>query len=435
MSPIQLSTSDSKTYRAGVVEFSSEPYAGSTDQTIRNALSAYLAFFDAADELDIMVFPESTLNNINRPFEVPEPKYSVVVCGNPAYDEALQSIACAARDKKRYVVINITERSGAQHYNTNVVFDRNGAVVSRYRKWNLYGEANMDLTPTADISYFTTDFNVTFGHFICFDIMFQTPALSLLDLGITDIVYPTMWFGQLPFLSGIQTQTMWAYRNKVNFLSAGAGNPDKGSTGSGIFSGKYGPLKTLMSPTPQRTLIVADVLKSQFWHDKDTGYKVPENSHPYSAEEMAELFLKRDNMELFATVPLAADAQGLVDETVCYEETCCHFHVQVTRLQRQTSTSTSAYQYRLTAFDGLKSSRGTLTCAVVACTDDTLASCGYRFGVGATVEPELIFESIVISTTFRGNTFNMPNVLDLTLVPIPYAELVFTESLPYVSNG
>lgn len=423
---------------AGVVEFSSEPKLGSTEQTIRNALSAYLAFIDAEDDLDIMVFPESTLNNINYPFEVPNPEDSVAVCGNSAYDEILQYIACAALRKKRYLVINITEKSTetgqTKHHNTNVVFDRTGVVVSRYRKWNLYGEANMDLTPTPDIGYFTTDFNVTFGHFICFDIMFATPALRLLEMGITDIVYPTMWFGQLPFLTGIQTQTMWAFKNRVNFLSAGAGNPSAGSTGSGIISGKYGPLKTIMAPTPQRKLLVAEVLKSQYWDDEEVAYEVPRNLHPYSTEDMAQLFLKRDSMELFNTIPMVQDSQGLVTETVCYEETCCHFNIQVRPLQKRYSMS-SSYQYRLVAFDGVKSRRGTLTCALVACTDNTLASCGYRFDVGAIIEPEINFESIVISTRFVGHAFNMPNVLDLTIMPISYDDLVFHESVPYRSNG
>lgn len=384
-----------------------------------------------------MVFPESTLNNFNYPLEVPDPLDSVQVCGNANYDEILQSIACAAKARQRYVVINITEKSNetgtTKHYNTNVVFDRNGAVISRYRKWNLYGEANMDLTPSADISYFTTDFNVTFGHFICFDIMFSTPALTLVQQGITDIIYPTMWFGQLPFLSGIQTQTMWAHKTQVNFLSAGAGNPSRGSTGTGIISGKYGPIKTMMSPIPQRRLIAAQILKRQYWNEENKDYTLPENEHPYSAEDMAELFLKRDNMELFNTIALQPDDQGLVQETICYEETCCHFEILAKQLVKN-SPASSAYKYRLTAFDGIKSNRGTLTCALVACTDDTLASCGYRFDVGVKIEPEISFESIVIWSTVAGHTFNMANVVDLTVMPIPYDELEFYESAPYVNS-
>ena len=72
---------------------------------------------------------------------------------------------------------------------------------------------------------------------------------------------------------------------------------------------------------------------------------------------------------------------------------------------------------------------------MVACTDDTLASCGYRFDVGAIIEQEILFESITVSSTFAGHTFNMPNVLDLTMMPISYDELRFEETAPYVANG
>lgn len=445
-----------------MVEFSSQPYAGSSEETLILASAAYLEFIAAeeADNVDIMVFPESTLNNFQNPFEVPDPaKTGNVVCNNDQYHKTMQAISCAAKQKRRYIVINVTERSTetgtVKHYNTNVVFDRNGSVVSRYRKWNLYGELNMDLTEIPDLSFFTTDFNVTFGHFICFDIMFHEPALKLVELGITDIIYPTMWFGQLPFLTGkrsffipqedgyfkfisfsctgIQTQAMWSFKNKVNFLSAGAGNPNAGSTGTGIFSGKYGPLKTLMSPTPQRKMLVAKVLKSEFWGDQNEDFVIPSNPHFYTTEDMAHLFLKRDNLELYSTTPMLAGSDGVVVETVCYEQTCCHFNIQVT--ERKTAPNTEFYKYRLTAFDGVKSRRGTLTCAVVACTDSTLASCGHRFEVGTQIDAEINFESIVISTTFAGHTFNMPNVVDLAIMPIPYEELSFYESATYIYNG
>lgn len=36
----------------------------------------------------------------------------------------------------------------------------------------------------------------------------------------------------------LQTQQMWAQENDVNFLSAGANNPQFGSGGTGIFVGK-----------------------------------------------------------------------------------------------------------------------------------------------------------------------------------------------------
>ena len=62
----------------------------------------------------------------------------------------------------------------------------------------------MNSTLEPDISTFETDFNVTFGHFICFDLMFNRPSFDLLQKGITNFIFTTMWFGELPFLTGIK---------------------------------------------------------------------------------------------------------------------------------------------------------------------------------------------------------------------------------------
>lgn len=118
-------------------------------------------------------------------------------------------------------------------YNTNVVFDRTGRVIARYRKYNLFGERNTDRTAEPELSTFKTDFGVTFGQFICFDIMFESPALNLTrDLGITDIIFSSHWFSELPYLVGVEAQAAWAYANDVNLLSSGLNCPRTASGGN-----------------------------------------------------------------------------------------------------------------------------------------------------------------------------------------------------------
>jgi predicted amidohydrolase len=76
-------------------------------------------------------------------------------------------------------------------------------VCFRYRKFNLFGEPGFNTTQEPEFSVFDTDFGVKFGMFTCFDILFEKPAISLVRvLGVTDIVYPTAWFSELPFHSG-----------------------------------------------------------------------------------------------------------------------------------------------------------------------------------------------------------------------------------------
>lgn len=112
----------------------------------------------------------------------------------------------------------------------------------RYRKFNLFGEFLLNTTLTPEIATFTTDYNVTYGMFTCFDIQFETPALTLIRNNVTDIIFPTMWYSELPFLTALQVQQMFAQETNVNFLAAGANNPSKGSGGSGIYHGVNGPI-------------------------------------------------------------------------------------------------------------------------------------------------------------------------------------------------
>lgn len=89
-----------------------------------------------------------------------------------------------------YTLINLVEKENCENningcpndgyllFNTNIVFDRNGTIISRYRKYNLYIEPLMNITEKPNIETFTTDFGVEFGHFVCFDILFETPALK-----------------------------------------------------------------------------------------------------------------------------------------------------------------------------------------------------------------------------------------------------------------
>lgn len=119
----------------------------------------YIEIMSSADatDVDIIVFPEMCLNSRLTAVLVPTENDDVDLCTNDTYDENLRNIACAARDLKKYVVINIimkrncSEVHAAEHkhddhdhdheeecpkewllYNTNVVFDRQGKVISLY---------------------------------------------------------------------------------------------------------------------------------------------------------------------------------------------------------------------------------------------------------------------------------------------------------------
>lgn len=268
---------------------------------------------DASSNLDIIVFPEMTLNKMETAVEIPEVNEKISPCDSDKFlpGDSMKQISCSAKNFKRYVVVNMVTKAkcpdpemilnkdprncsvradGFSYYNTNVVFDRNGTLISRYRKFNLFGES-VDKPLKPAIVSFDTDFGVKFGHFICFDLAFRYPALELVRTqNVTDIIFPTMWFSEMPFLTAAQIQQNWAYTNNVNLLAAGANNPDVGSTGTGIYARRKGPLVSVMEGVNRTTVYTASVPKKGLGDNIDI-YPVVLR---HSKEEMETLYLKKD---------------------------------------------------------------------------------------------------------------------------------------------
>ncbi|XP_048505970.1 vanin-like protein 1 isoform X2 [Athalia rosae] len=289
---LQISAADATSYIGAVAEY--YPTRTGRDgqiNTLANAENIVTIVKKASEyHADIIVFPENGLApglpnyQTNRTHFL---SYSSTIpdantdtpCTNDStlVSPAIRLMSCTARSQSMYLMVNVVEmedctatgtkfrpcpNDGYFFYNTNVAFNRNGTIVSRYRKFNLFGEAGLNVTSTPDISTFTTDFGVTFGHFICFDILFKTPTLSLINhYNITDILYPTHWFSELPYLTAVQAQSAWSYSNDVNLLASSYNNPATGSGGSGIFAGTSGQLVSLWSENATNTLLVAKVPK------------------------------------------------------------------------------------------------------------------------------------------------------------------------------
>lgn len=210
-------------YTAGVVEFQPVIVGMPSFDMLQEHLKAYLNIIhsEQANETDILVFPEGTLNNAFEMSFVPSEKEQVIPCNSinqDKYADFLVQLSCAARSARKYVVINLTEKencpssvedtrpcalNGLNVYNTNVVFDRQGKVVSRYRKVNIYVEQkNTTLQP--EIAIFETDFGVRFGQFICFDMLFYEPVQRMVkEYKIKDFIFSSWFYSELPFLTGI----------------------------------------------------------------------------------------------------------------------------------------------------------------------------------------------------------------------------------------
>ncbi|XP_058128985.1 vanin-like protein 1 isoform X2 [Anopheles ziemanni] len=440
----QISNPDDPHYWAGVVEFSSDRLSGEPEErSSAFRLTEYLRIINSAeaDPTDVIVFPESTLNDHATASFVPDPNDRIAPCNNLQYEPVVRDISCAARNRKKYILINLTEKAhcpmqydtrpcssdGLYHFNTNVAFDREGVVVSRYRKFNLFGEKGTNTTVYPESVSFETDFGVRFGHFICFDMMFNVPALDLVELGITDFIFPTMWFSELPFLTAVQIQQGWAYSNNVNLLAAGASFPGVGSTGTGIYAGRRGAITSVMTYNPETKLYVAQVPKVQFPNAAIT--KIPQAKGTPS--QMAKLLLKRDQIDQYATKDLPMVSNNQLEERVCYGSHCCNFTLNYT--VKTIVQNTNYYRYKLAAYDSNRTFDGfadglITTCAIFACSSPDYSDCSRRFGETETYDEAVTFNSIKIVAKFADNrdTFVVPNNVDTSIIPFDVTETEYS---------
>lgn len=295
-------------YHAAVVEYMAVS-GTNAEETLNLNTNRYVDIISqAAKVADIVVFPEGGLNNgdLTLFVEIPYEKYGIVSAEST--HDAIRNLSQAARDYDVYVAINIHEEehtiNGTIRYNTNVIFDRNGSIIARYRKYNLFSETILNVTPDPEYIYFDTDFGVRFGTFTCFDILFKEPSLTLVQkYNVTDIITTQHWFSELPFLTAVQEQAAWSYRTNANMLASGMNDVIRGSTGSGIYAGNRGPVIVLQSLQPGSRLLNAKLYKQGKQGISDGMIK---DLHPMPAG--TENFkLKRQYLEDFVTEMLVPD--------------------------------------------------------------------------------------------------------------------------------
>lgn len=435
---IQKSTPESDHYIAAVVEYSADiSKLDDGPWTLRINTDAYVGLIKTAAEgnADIIVFPEDGLTGLGgmKPSNmeqwstiVPSPADNYVPCANNAMNvsETLKRLSCAARNHQIYVVANMAEKfcktdtcsqKDTVYYNTNVVFDRTGKVIARYRKTHLFMELQFSMTDKPEIVTFDTDFGVTFGTFVCFDILFHEPSLNLTrNAGVTDIVYSTAWFSEVPFLTAAQAQFGWSYAENVNLLASGYNLPENGNTGSGIYLGHRGIGTTFMAAARQTELLIHTVPKIK--RDKN-GEKLEMDPEPQKpAEQTTPLQSWKDgNLQLMydkLTVMKTADVNEITLESLCDGNFCCQFEIKMQNVDKTT-------KYKIAAFRGSRMfgsdvKAAVTVCGLMQCANDSLSSCG------DVSKSNTVFNKIEIGTTFHFYDDNliMPVTLDSHMLPI-----------------
>lgn len=146
-----------------------------------------------ADGADLVVFPEESMFALNR---VAQPLSEAV---DDTWSTFVKEISLLAANAKVAIVAGGYESSGeSRPYNTLVVVDDTGAVVTTYRKLHLfdafsYRESDK-IKPGNDETVVFEYRGVNIGVMTCYDLRFPEISRDLVNKGAELILVPSAWF-------------------------------------------------------------------------------------------------------------------------------------------------------------------------------------------------------------------------------------------------
>ena len=286
-------------------------------------------------------------------------------------------LSCMARKYKLYLVANMGSvepcsaandtdcpNDSRYQYNTNLAFDPRGLLITRYRKHHtFYLELiSYDTAKMVDHAAFKTPFG-NFGTFICFDILFQEPSISLIEKwNLDSIAFPTAWVNVLPFFSAAPFHGSFSTGKSINFLASNLHAPSIKITGSGIYTpGKIHVYRNPRVKSGSKLLIsTVDIKPKQIPYKKVTFPRNMKTKTVFSSKIFGDTYN-------FAELP---GKKGVA--AVCHGDLCC-------RVAYKYKTKATDEFYVLGAFDGLHEMEGTYyiqMCLLVKCGNKSRSSCG-----------------------------------------------------------
>ncbi|XP_019759138.2 vanin-like protein 1 [Dendroctonus ponderosae] len=443
-------------YNVAIMEYAintnfSQPSESILQENTRNYLDLIgdLVKNHSDPALDLIIFPESTLSPSQTisTTSAQLPADQEVLCNsNGSYLEFLKDISCASINYNTTIIINFTEKeicqagegecpeTGEIFYNTNIALGTEGTIIGRYRKWNLFGEYAKSKPASLDLPVFSIK-NTSFGMMTCFDIQFGVPAFNLTrDKRVENVIFPLYWISELPYLTALQVEQMWAQEFDVVLLASGASLPRTGAGGSGIFLGKEGTLQSEILPESGTRVLVHRVPtdKSRF----QTPY---EETNSTITDELAldldDFYMLVDPSIREHNSVILNTSQERVETTVCHGEDsnalCCDFNVSL--FLNAVDESLSVYTYHLVAFNGIRTFSGLYyggveTCGIVACLNQSVESCGQRFPNYSQIAWPVTFSSITVLGKFAHSAQRVeyPTTLLSSIRPLPVKEYTWT---------
>ena len=317
--------------------------------------------------------------------QVPDPDTDdLIPClerpADPARILIQRTLSCIARNNSLYVVANMgsletcdraTDSScpddGHYQFNTNVAYDPTGRLVARYRKHNLFVMETFvyDRPNSAERVYFDTPFGRV-GTFVCFDVIFDEPAMSLAQRrNISYVTFSTAWMNKLPYYTAGPFHQSFAAATGVNMLAANLHWPSKCFCGSGIYGWDGIPRAFRCTNDNSSALLVADV-----------------TTNPGKAEDIPLLSITQLPRDLEGVPdfvgPVFKDPFNFVRlrldtgiSSVCHSTLCCWLNY--------TKAQNSEDQFALGAFRGLHTFEGQYyleICLLMTCLNGSETHCG-----------------------------------------------------------
>jgi pantetheine hydrolase len=384
-------------------------------------------------DVDIIVFPEDGIHGVmvftNRASlesyteYIPDPNLETwTPCEDPARHnntEVQHFLSCLARNNSLYLVANMADRQpcsvtkdnkcrdGRYQFNTNVVYNPNGTLIARYHKEHLFKIETrfFDKPESVNLVTFDTHFG-KFGVFTCFDILFRSPAIDLLEkYGVTNVVFPTAWMDVLPFFPSVEFHSAFAAGMGVNFLAANIHYPTGRFHGSGIYTPDGAEAYYYNDTGSEGRLLIAtiQVIKKANFADQSL-FAIRET-------DVQEPDFKSDvSVDTFHFVKLKSSEGNI---TVCHNQLCCSLNYV------NFGNANNDDVYAFGAFDGLhnvKEGYYLQICTLLKCANKTETSCGSPTKVAQTT-----FQHVRISGNF-SRRYVFPELLvsnhgSLELVP------------------
>ncbi|XP_064105831.1 pantetheinase-like [Macrobrachium nipponense] len=340
--------------------------------------------------------------------------------------------------------------SGCKFYNTQVVFDDAGAVVARYQKKHLFSEHFF--TPGTDpdtTAIFETSFGVTFTLLICFDILYETPAvINIYNHGVRDVILSTAWFDELPSLTAPQIWKGFSQGNNVNLIAANIYYPPGGFLGTGIFRTVYSEPDYYTYDTSSGNKLIVGKVKTksvvpsakihQSANSEVFTYKdfdgLPllgpsqveerqtntmevivngKNKHKQDGKQNMEHKYLHEDLRRYNHVILERTSPGVFGgQELCHEDgLCCNLSYEYPAEQPEDIV------YMLIAYSGLVEKGEGLyhlyvqVCGVVLCLNETIDSCGHFEDAYI---PDSAFRAYSLSGTY-SDRYIYPSVFTDTL--------------------